>query len=164
MVTLKDFDKSILPIKRKRIVKPFTKRTNEEYIRALTMAKGHESTAAKLLNVTYYAVHQKVKRHKNLQRLVENLRGEFREDLLDSAETVVADKVKSKQSLKASKFTLERWGRERGWGKETTSEGDRLPRSPLIINIQIADNSLSKKRKAIELNPEPKLIKEVEHR
>lgn len=92
-------------------------KTEEQIEQALRTARGNIVVAAQLLERTEAGLYARVKRSKRLQEVLQETRSETRDRIVDKAEIVLEGMVEL-YSLDATKFALDRLGKERGYAKE----------------------------------------------
>ena len=96
---------------------PYTK---VEIVEALVKHEGRMCPAAKSLGLCYQTVKNFYDAHEDIKQLVDDMRKDFEETLLDSAESVLVFAMNRKDedmtnALKATIFTLNNKGKPRGY-------------------------------------------------
>lgn len=98
---------------------------------ALYKSKGRISHACKILNIARSTLYKYLDKHPELKDLIEKLRHDFEEVLLDKSENVIEYALSQMQNdlgyaLKASFFTLKARGKKRGWSIESDTDKEEI--------------------------------------
>lgn len=92
-------------------------KTEEQIEKALRTARGNVVIAAQLLERVVTGLYTRIRKSKRLQEVLQETRSETSDRIVDKAEIVLEGMVEL-YSLDATKFALDRLGKERGYSKE----------------------------------------------
>jgi len=97
--------------------------TKETIVTTLKQTQGRLSHASKALNVSHNTLLKRIREHPDLEELLDDLRNDFSESMIDEAEGVIVSAMSKKNedmgsALKASFYTLNNKGESRGYSSK----------------------------------------------
>jgi len=110
---------------------PDKQRTTEEYIEAIRKTGGIKTAVAKMLGVSWSAVHKKIQRNKKLQKIMV----EVDETILDVAETGLVRAIQ-KEERWAIELILKTKGKKRGYVEQQMIIPDTQPRPMILVDAR----------------------------